>query len=322
MLEQIVSIENPASLSIKTGRLSITQGENQNYIAALDVAVLIISNLQVNLSASVIAEITKHGGLVVFTNTSFMPQSYCYANSSNNKGAIRPFLQANYISSPESAKAWQQVIQSKIKGQALVLQELKSQNYNYVANAHKNVQLGDITNVEAQVARFYWEDYFSFFDAKINREKQGATHIINICLNYGYTVLRAMVARSLASLGLCLNFGIGHFRKDNPFNLVEDLIEPFRYIVDKVVLEIFRNKNIDSMPELTPEIKKLLIKAIYDSSINLNYKNYRLLQGVHYVNIAYCHYLQDNKTNNLVLPNLLFAGKNKEIDNWVSLQDY
>ncbi|UQY79886.1 CRISPR-associated endonuclease Cas1 [Candidatus Hepatincola sp. Av] len=322
MSEKIISIENSAYLSVDTSRIVIEQADNKNYVAAKDIAVLIVSSFQVKLTAAVISAITTNGGLILFTNSNYMPTSYCYANNMNNAGAIRPYLQAQLIGSRTSAVAWQQIIQSKIKGQATILNNHQTQSYNYINSAHKLVELGDATNIEAQVAKVYWQDYFNLFNLTMNREKRGASNIINICLNYGYSVIRAMVARSLASLGLCLNFGIGHYRKDNPFNLVEDFVEPFRYIVDESVYKIlqnfdFQNENL----ELTPQIKQLLLKHIYNYTIILRNKNYRLMQGIHEVNTSYCQYLQYSAVNSLVLPHILVPGvPKKAISN--TLQEY
>jgi CRISPR-associated protein Cas1 len=318
MAEKIITIENPAKLSIDIGRVKIYSIEKQttNFIACVDIACLIISNPQVSLTASVVSEVNQNAGIVVFTNQNYMPTSFCFSNNLNNKGAIRPYLQAQNINSNVEQKIWQQVIQSKIAGQALFLNKYKTKSATLLESAINYVEIGDSTNMEAQCAKAYWQDYFELFNKKSFRHKQGASDVINSCLNYGYTILRSAVARSLASLGLQLSFGVGHKRVDNPFNLVEDMVEPFRYMIDEIVYNIVNDNNLledDNLFGLDTKIKKLLINEIYNLNISLNSKQYRFLQGVHIVNTSFCSVLE-KPSSNLILPNLKFKGVKKEIE--------
>ena len=133
------------------------------------------------------------------------------------------------------------------------------------------------------------------------REKQGATDIVNSCLNYGYAILRSAVARSLAAAGYCLNFGVGHCRRDNPFNLAEDFIEPFRFIAERAVLKI-----LQKYPEadiLSSTRKKELISEILSTELFVNDCSYRLFPGINFTVECFGKVLDDPRRK-LLLPNL------------------
>ena len=108
------------------------------------------------------------------------------------------------------------------------------------------------------------------------RIKQGVQDIINISLNYGYAILRA---RALVCAGFCINFGIGHHRKGNPFNLVEDFMETFRPFIDKIVFSAFI-ENEDRYQEFTPLLKSYIINAILGLEIQLEDKYYRVFNAI------------------------------------------
>lgn len=314
MTDKIITIESPCNLSTDTGRLKIVNNNTQaiNYVAINDIACLIISNHTSNITTATISAINENFGVVVFTNSKYLPTSICFGSTLNNVGANRAYMQAKNLNTLLSKKAWQQIIISKIMGQSLVLKQYNLDSYKTLQSFIDYVELGDKTNIEAKVAKIYWESYFSLFNnnEKLNRNKQGATDVVNSCLNYGYTILRSLIARSQASLGLIMHFGVGHYAKDNPFNLVEDFIEPYRYTIDNIVLQTIleeNSKNIEDLSILDTKIKKLLINAIYNLNTTLNGKNYRLIQGVNIMHLSYCNYLE-GLVDNLTLPNLTFKG--------------
>ena len=228
-----------------------------------------------------------------------MPTALTFPIGYNIDGAKRPHQQVKIINSEYQKKYLDQIIKSKILGQEKVLRLLNKEKADYLIKILSRVKNGDKENIEGLAAKIYWEVYFKAFDSIDKREKQGATDIINSCLNYGYAVLRAIIARSLCSAGLCLNFGLGHYRKDNPFNLAEDFIEPFRYMVDAVVLEILKTKDYK---ELSSLLKKEIILNILSFKVKIGAKNYRLFQAVDEAIYSFCSCLADTRKN-LVLPN-------------------
>jgi CRISPR-associated protein Cas1 len=161
---------------------------------------------------------------------------------------------------PTRKRLWQQIVCAKVHAQAYSLEKICGKDHGLHLLAGR-VKSGDPNNIEAQAARRYW----SYL---LGGEKKGKTFkrdsdgndIINICLNYGYGVLRAIVARSLCASGLHPSLGIHHHNQYNPYCLADDLMEPFRPTVDQAVCEYLLLNGVKS--ELTTEVKAFLIGRI------------------------------------------------------------
>ena len=310
--EHVISIEREAKLSIDTSRLKISfvsTGEN-HYIAVIDIAALILAHPCISLSASVFKELCAVGAIIIHTSDTFMPIGYTLATCINLDGAKRPHMQAKYINLQEEKFWWAQIITSKILGQAKVLSLFDQTTANRLKTNATYIKPADEENIEAVCAKIYWDAYFRVIPSfATKREKQGASDIVNISLNYSYAIVRAIVARSLASAGLCLNFGVGHYRKDNPFNLVEDFIEPFRFIADKNVLEIFKTAEYEIF---NSKLKKELLSRILSSIIKINNKEYRLFHGIDFAVNSFCASLEDPRRR-LLLPNMPIPSGKKPV---------
>jgi CRISPR-associated protein Cas1 len=264
--------------------------------------VLILAHPCISLSAAVPKELSLAGAVIVYAGDNYMPVGITLPVNVNIDGAKRPHIQAKYINTQTSESWWKQVVKSKILGSASILMEFAQEEaYKLIAVAGKVVD-GDKDNKEGAAARFYWEVYFNKlkYNTKV-RHKRGAGDVVNASLNYSYAVIRAMIARSLVSAGLCLNFGIGHSRKDNPFNLVEDFIEPFRFIADKTVFKILSVYD-DSV--LTVKLKRDLLSDILSTTVNVNGNVYRLFQAIDFAINSFCVSLEDPRSR-LLLPNML-----------------
>lgn len=161
--------------------------------------------------------------------------------------------QAN-ASVPLRRRIWTSLIRSKISGQAAVLMEVRQ------CDAHlpvlvRRVRSGDPTNIEARAAKRYWRRLFG--SSFRRRRGEGIT---NKMLDYGYTVLRAAVIRGLCAAGLHPSLGVHHHNRGNAFALADDLIEPFRPVVDRIVVGISREHH--NAAELCPQIKRQLAACI------------------------------------------------------------
>ena len=302
--DYIVSIEKDSFLSIDTGRLKIkfANTEQVHFVAVVDIAAVILSSYQITITNGVFKALS--------VDSSFMPTSITLPIAKNIKGSVRPYLQAKNIDSKFNKTLWDQIIKSKISGQISVLKNIDVIHANYLEKFLNQIENGDEKNIESFCARIYWEHYFKYFNSNNIREKMGATDVINSSLNYGYAIVRSIVARSLAATGLNFNLGIWHSRKDNPFNLVEDFIEPFRYIVDKVILNLLKNNTYES---LNKELKNKIIIEILKQEISLFDKQYRLFQGIDKTIYSYCRCLENN-TLTLILPNIKLTKNLKDIE--------
>lgn len=186
------------------------------------------------------------------------------ANNHNAIGMLWPVeghhLQAKRFDAQIEAKKplkkrlWAEVIKSKIQQQASVLEAI-GENSTPLQRMIKKVKSGDSENMEAQAARLYWK---LLLGQDFKRDQQA--NDINSLLNYGYTILRSATARAIICAGLHPTLGIHHSNAGNPMRLVDDLMEPFRPIVD---LSVYRLKN-NNKTELTPEVKRKLVLTLYE----------------------------------------------------------
>ena len=165
---------------------------------------------------------------------------------------------------PLKKQLWQQTIQAKINNQAAILKEYAKCDIGCMDTWAKNVRSGDPDNFEARAAFYYWQNLFGNID-DFTRERDGC--FPNNLLNYGYAILRGIVARALVSSGLLPTLGIHHHNRYNAYCLADDIMEPYRPYVDKVICEIINEMGVGL--DLTKEIKsKLLIIPTIDVVIN------------------------------------------------------
>ncbi len=188
---------------------------------------------------------------VAFCENNQLPFSYLVPVQGISEQSKRMIAQAN-ASVPTKKKLWKQIIQAKISNQACVAKWLKLKCLNRLLSLSKEVKSGDSSNRESVAARIYWTGLFGK-DFKRNRNLYG----LNTLLNYGYTILRACVARAVVGTGLHTTLGVHHKGPTNGMCLVDDLMEPFRPIVDYLVWLICNKK--DDI-ELSEEIKVVLAK--------------------------------------------------------------
>lgn len=301
-IQHLISIDREARLSIDTGRLKISfaKADEPHYIAACDIAVLILAHPCITMSLAVQQELAAQGAVILYAGEKYMPCAMGLPIAVNIDGARRPFWQAKYLQSDFSNNCWKQLIEAKILGQARSAANFDITLSNRLKLIAKSVEAGDKTAKESAAAQAYWPEFFHSIDNPIDyRDKQGSADPVNIALNYGYAVLRAIIARSLSAAGLCLNFGVGHCRKDNPFNLADDFIEPFRYLVDIIVWNLANMRGIKTFDK---EIKKELLGALLSSTVDIGGKNYRLFHGIDFSVNSFCLALEDTRRK-LILPN-------------------
>lgn len=157
-------------------------------------------------------------------------------------------------SKPTHKRLWAAVVRSKLEQQAAALEAAGAATAPLTALV-KKVRSGDPDNIEAQGARRYWS---LLFGNQFRRDQNG--HGINALLNYGYTVFRAATARAVIAAGLHPAIGLHHCNAGNPMRLVDDLMEPFRPVVDLKIWHLAQTGE----PEVTPETKRALVRTLYD----------------------------------------------------------
>lgn len=164
---------------------------------------------------------------IIFCDEKHLPQGMLLPFYQHSDTFSRINYQVN-ATLPKKKQAWQQIIKAKVSAQAFVLEKYGIGKANMLKAMADNVLSGDSTNIEAQAARVYFENLFG--EEFIRSDDEDC---INIALNYGYTILRSLVARAVVSCGLHPSFGLFHSGRINPFCLVDDLMEPLRPLVDR-----------------------------------------------------------------------------------------
>lgn len=227
---RILVIESPAKLRIDTGRLRIERdGFQPAFVAPTDVAVLCLEHHTTTLSVAVLRTLAEAGASVLVTDARHLPCAMQLPLAATGKDAGRLRQQIVFDSSEMRGELWQQLVAAKLSTQAHALRWLRRKGALRLDRLATQVKHSDQSNAEGQGAKHYWGN---LFPQTFKRVKEGAEDPLNIRLNYGYAVLRAMIARALVAAGLNGALGLGHCNAGNAFNLADDFIEPFRFLVD------------------------------------------------------------------------------------------
>jgi CRISP-associated protein Cas1 len=292
---RVILIESPSSLKIDTGRLRIDRKEQlPAFIRPDDIDVLCLHHPVISISNAVLQSLTEAGAIILITDRQHQPCAVLYPLKSHARQSYRLRRQIDMEAASLNAELWQQIIRSRIKSEAANLKILNLKGSLYLDRMVPKVALMDTKKHESQAAQHYWKYLFS---NGFNRIKKGADDGINSRLNFGYAILRAIISRQLAIMGVNLSLGIGHRSSENPFNLADDFIEPYRFIVERQVA-ILATANV--LGPLDSNEKKELLTFI-TTTITMEAGQYRLNSAIESTIDSYCRIL-DGRTNELVLP--------------------
>lgn len=250
--------ERAARIRLKDKQLVIEIDDEKRSFACEDIGVLVLQNPAVSISAATLDALCQSGAAIVICGQRRLPTGLLLPIPTHTQ--LVPRMMAQLSTSRSVAKqAWKQIVQAKILAQARNLKAPYADKLKYMAS---KVRSGDPENYEAQASKLYWPNCFQEeYNNGDQRNPENHTPF-NICLNYGYAIIRAAVARSLVSAGLVPALGIFHKRRDNPYCLADDLMEPLRPLVDATVRNILTNK-ISSLEEpLGKESRKQLLTLL------------------------------------------------------------
>jgi CRISPR-associated protein Cas1 len=217
-----------------------------------DIGLVVLDNQQITITQTAMVRLIEDNVAVVVCDDTHHPAGIFY-NLEGNSLQSQKFQVQIEASQPLKKQLWQQTIVAKIQNQARLLKQNKVE-IKYLENLIKTVKSGDSDNNEAKAASFYWKRIFPT-NLEFTRDRYGPQP--NNLLNYGYAILRAMVARALVGSGLMPTLGINHKNQYNAFCLADDIMEPYRPFVDKLVCEIIRENG--SYMELSLGIKRHLL---------------------------------------------------------------
>ena len=250
-----IKIDSHVKLSIKNQQLYI-ETDILRQIPLEDINCIIIENQTVTVSAYLLQKMADMGITVYVCDEKHLPNAVLLSmvRHSRHFKILKYQIEAG---KPLQKRLWQQIVVRKIRNQALCLAYLDLDGSEELMKMCKEVQSGDRTHVEAKAAAFYFKSLYGLGFSR------GNDHVINSALNYGYAIVRGLIARSIVCYGLEPSIGVFHHSELNNFNLADDMIEPFRPLVDLYVVQNYDIAEIDS--DLTPERKRGIFGIInYD----------------------------------------------------------
>ena len=245
-----IFIKNRAYLSYQNNSMSVKNESGQTLVSLDDIDMIIVENQQTTLTSSLLSHMAKSNIVVIFTDEHYLPSAIStglYKNSRTNKVQKAQI----YTSKPRLNRLWKEIVISKVLNQADVLNSFTKDEYLYTLI--KRVHSADKGNVEAIAAAYYFKKLFGKEFCRSDEQdcRNGA-------LNYGYSIIRSSIARHIVAYGLNPAFGIWHSNELNAYNLADDILEPFRPIVDNYV-----KSHLHKDSSLSSSTKYALIALLY-----------------------------------------------------------
>lgn len=260
MIKQTILLENPCYLSLRLNQMIISYPDNifpEKTKHIEDIGILICENQQITLTNGLIDALLSNKTIIVHcSKNNHMPVGYNIPIEGNTLLSDRLKHQIN-VTLPQKKQLWQQTIKSKIKNQRLHLESRKIPCAK-MKKWETEVLSGDSRNIEARAAVFYWSNIFK--TKLFIRDPDGTGP--NQLLNYGYSVLRAIAAKSLVGAGLFPTLGIFHKNKYNAFCLADDIMEPYRPFIDQQVCKIIDSGEDPNSFSRSTKIELLKIPVI------------------------------------------------------------
>lgn len=257
MLKKTLLLENKASVSTKNQQLVIKTESRENTIPIEDIGFIVIDHAEIYISITAMNMLVENNTAVIICNTNHLPNGM-FLNLNSHHIQQEIFKHQINASIPLKKQLWQQTIIEKITNQGILLEKITTNKNNFDFLATK-VLSGDSSNMEGVAASFYWK---SFFEHKFKRERFG--DYPNNFLNYGYTILRAATARALSGSGMLNTLGIHHKSKYNAFALADDIMEPFRPIIDEKVAELMEHYQEQELnTQIKAELLQILTRTVY-----------------------------------------------------------
>ena len=246
-----IYVENDVHFKIKNEQLVVTKEEQEHTFPLEDINSICIESQRTVITTYALRKFIEHDIVLYVCDEKHLPTGLLLGMNNYSRQLKNIKLQME-VSKPLIKRIWQDIITSKILNQSKCLELNDLNGFRYLADLTNSITSGDSTNVEARAAVFYFRNLFGrAFNRKIECKE-------NAALNYGYAIVRGMIARTLIMYGFEPAIGIFHHSELNNFNLADDFIEPFRPVVD-----LYVTNNIDfSVSELTSNDKKIIFNLI------------------------------------------------------------
>lgn len=276
MIKKTLYFGNPAYLSLREEQLVIKipevetsenlplefKKESERTIPIEDIGVVVLDNKRITITTGAMEALLENNSALISCNDRSLPVGLMLPLTGNTLQNERFRHQLN-ASLPLKKQLWQQTVKQKVTNQSHVLNTYTLTETSCMQRWINDVKSGDTENVEAKAAAYYWKNIFPDIKNFV-RGREGEPP--NNLLNYGYAILRAVIARALVGSGLLPTLGIHHHNRYNAYCLADDIMEPYRPYVDELVIQIMQE---DDYSDLTRNIKaKLLQIPVLNVTIN------------------------------------------------------
>lgn len=301
MIGRIVEVaDDRRHLFVSRGFLVVQETEGSRkelgQVALDDIAAVIGNAHGLSYTNNLLVALAERGAPFVLCGANHNAVGMLLSIDGNFQQAKRLDAQIG-ASKPTHKRLWAEIVKSKLQQQAAALEAAGAPTAPLTALANK-VRSGDPDNLEAQGARRYWG---LLFGDQFRRDQNGDG--VNALLNYGYTVLRAATARSVVAAGLHPTLGIFHSNEGNAMRLVDDIMEPFRPVIDLRVWQLIRQDEV----QISPETKRALVRTLYDD-MQTNIGATPVMSCIHKLAISLAQvYLGEREKLELPLPGLPLA---------------
>jgi CRISPR-associated protein Cas1 len=294
MIKRIIDISEPAYLHVNHQQLMIDRkGETLASVPIEDLGVIILQNPAIVITQAVIIACQKNNVVLVFCDERHLPYSVLLPISEGNNLHSKVLQQQLNLKLPAKKRLWQQVVKQKIIEQAKTLKRL-NKTYKPLERLAETVKAGDLENLEAQAAQTYWQ---LLFGREFRRDAQ--LDGINSVLNYGYAIMRAMIARAIVGSGLHPTIGLHHCNQYNGLCLADDLMEPFRPWVD---FKVYQMSLWDPQLQVNKASKMPLLKLLTET-VTWDKQTMPLMVACHYM-LAHLKRAYEDSTITLKYPQL------------------
>lgn len=268
MVKRTIYVGNPAYLSLKNAQMILQKPGAISETASVpieDLGLLVLDNQQITITQGLMAQLLTNNCAVVTCDNKCMPIGLLLPLDGHSLQSERFRAQID-STKPLRKQMWQQTIQAKIANQATILHQLTGAEIGNMRAWANAVRSDDADNLEARAAAYYWKNMFPEIE-DFTRDRDGMPP--NNLLNYGYAILRAIIARALVGSGLLPTLGIHHHNKYNAYCLADDIMEPYRPFVDRLVKQMVQNHEEEDLWHITKEMKRdLLTIPTLDVKIN------------------------------------------------------
>lgn len=262
MLKKTILIENKSSITMKNQQLVIKNDIRESTLPIEDIGFIVLDHAEIFISIPAMNTLIANNASVIICGTNHLPNGL-FMNLNSHHIQQEVFKNQIKASTPLKKQLWQQTIVEKIRNQGILLEKITSKKNNYEFLSSK-VLSGDTSNMEGVAAQLYWKQFPIPTLEKDGLKRERFGDYPNAFLNYGYAILRAATARALSGSGLLNTLGIHHKSKYNAFALADDIMEPFRPLVDAKVYEIMQKYNEQELnTAIKAELLQILTQTVY-----------------------------------------------------------